>query len=143
MSHLLRTFAVFCAFKLDGIDKIEPKKAAKAFISSFREILEIDGEYTIDWSSVERDLLLGLEISGKGIKTVSDILKELPKTEYPLNKELSTHISDGVVVPNSDPVQVMFSLMVDRQSNKCSFKERMAAIMTLFDCTLRNRKSDI
>ena len=142
MSHLLRTFAVFYALKLGGIDKIEPKKAVEAFIASFREILRIDNEDTIDWATVNRDLLLGLEISGKGIKTVSDILKALPKTEYSQDEELSTCLRDGVVVPHSDPVQVMFTLMLDKQNNKCPFKERMAAIMTLFDYTLRDRKSD-
>jgi len=139
MSHLLRTFAVFYAFKLDGIDKIEPKEAVEAFISSFREILMKDGG-TVDWSIVRRDLLLGYEISGKGIKTISGILKKLPKPNGFQIKELSNCLKDGVAVLDSDPIQVIYSLMLDKQNNKNSFKERMAAIMTLFDYTLRNRK---
>ena len=140
MSHLLRTFAVFFAFKLGKIGETEPKKAVRDFISNFRKILRIDNRETIDWFSVERDLLLGLEISGKAIKTVVDILGEFPKPGDSLNKKLSTCLKDGVIVPNADPVQVIYNLMLTEQGDKGSFKERMAAIMTLFDYTLRNRR---
>lgn len=141
MDHLQRTCAVFFVFgpKQYDMTSVDPEVVVDDFLSSFREILDMDDHLKIDWDLIAKKLVSGLRLSERGIRTVARIIKDR-LSQMSISKgsnDLIELLARGMVPINADPVQVNSQLLAIRQDRECTFKERMTCVMALLDWSIR------